>query len=185
MPTALVILAPGQEEIETTAAIDILRRGKVEVTVAGLEGTDAVVCSRNVSIVPDESLESAASKGPYDMIVLPGGMGGAKANAASSAVKSLLAEQEKADRYIALICAGPLSLISHGIGKGKKVTSHPCIKDDLIKAEYEYSEDRVVVDGKLITSRGPGSAIEWGLALVEQLVGKETADEVRAPLIML
>eukprot|EP01134_Creolimax_fragrantissima_P001632 CFRG1632T1 len=182
--TALVIIADGQEELESVAAIDILRRGKVDVTVSGLESGDPIACSRGVVIVPDASLSTATAKCPYDMIVLPGGLGGAKANASSAVVKGLLTDQEKGGRYIASICAGPMALISHGIAKGKRVTSHPCIMNELKDAGYEYSEDRVVVDGTLITSRGPGSAVEFGLALVEALEGKDVVASVSGPMML-
>eukprot|EP00123_Amoebidium_parasiticum_P013617 comp22059_c0_seq1/m.32103 comp22059_c0_seq1/g.32103 ORF comp22059_c0_seq1/g.32103 comp22059_c0_seq1/m.32103 type:complete len:190 (-) comp22059_c0_seq1:823-1392(-) len=182
--TALVVLAPGAEELETIATVDILRRGEVKVTLAGLEGSQPVTCSRNVVIVPDESLDDAIMKGPYDMIVLPGGLGGAKANAASGKIKDILQEQEQGGRYIASICAGPIAFGSHKVAQGHQITSHPSVKDQLVAEGFRYSEARVVTDGRIITSRGPGTSVEFALALVEALQGKEMRDKVGAPMVL-
>ncbi|KAL1484763.1 hypothetical protein MTO96_011015 [Rhipicephalus appendiculatus] len=154
---ALLILAEGAEEMEAVITADVLRRAGVDVTIAGLTGASPVKCSRDVVVVPDKSLDEAASQSPYDVIVLPGGLKGAESLAASPAVGKLLKEQEKCGRLVAAICAGNrlllLPLKSHGIGLGKRVTSHPSKKEDICKGDYKYSEDRVVVDGQLITKK--------------------------------
>ncbi|XP_037514729.1 Parkinson disease protein 7 homolog [Rhipicephalus sanguineus] len=103
---ALLILAEGAEEMEAIITADVLRRGGVDVTIAGLTGASPVKCSRNVVVVPDKSLDEATSQCPYDVIVLPGGLKGAESLAASPAVGKLLKEQEKCGRLIAAICAG-------------------------------------------------------------------------------
>ena len=125
---ALVILSAGAEEMETVITTDVLRRAKVKVTLAGLVSSEPVECSRGVVIVPDKSLQDAVKEGPFDVVVLPGGAGGAKRLAASEKVKELLEEQEAAGRIIAAVCAAPSALLSHGIAKGKEVTSHPAVK---------------------------------------------------------
>ncbi len=114
---ALVILAPGAEEMETVISTDVLRRAKINVTLAGLDSTEPIVCSRNVRIVPDMSLEEAAQKGPYDVVVLPGGLGGSKRLAESDKVKSVLQAQESTGGFVAAVCAAPSALLSHGIAK--------------------------------------------------------------------
>ena len=114
---ALVILAPGAEEMETVISTDVLRRGKINVTLAGLDSADPVECSRKVRIVPDMSLDEAAQKGPYDVVVLPGGLGGAKRLAESDKVKQVLQAQEGAGGFVAAVCAAPSALLSHGISK--------------------------------------------------------------------
>lgn len=149
----------------------------------GLDGPQPVTCSRKVVVKPDMSLDDALKTAPYHAVVLPGGLGGAKALAASEKVGKILQNQEKGDGFVAAICAGPTALLSHGIGMGKKVTSHPSVKEQL-STKYTYSEDRVVRDGKIITSRGPGTAFEFGLALVEALEGKEKADSIVPPMIL-
>ncbi|XP_045600302.1 Parkinson disease protein 7 homolog [Procambarus clarkii] len=184
--SALVILAEGAEEMEAVIAIDTLRRGGVTVTVAGLNGGGPVQCSRDVVIHPDVALDDAISKGPYDAIVLPGGLKGSESLGQSSEVKSILTEQEKAGRVIGAICAAPaVSLTAHGIGEGKSVTCYPSLKASLLKSgKYTYLEKRVVVDGNLITSQGPGTAFEFGLALVEKLVDAERKTTVAKGMLL-
>nr|CAD7429625.1 unnamed protein product [Timema monikensis] len=183
--TAIVLLAEGAEEMELVISVDVLRRAGVGVTIAGLSGKDPVKCSRDVIIVPDASLEDAVKKGPYDVVVLPGGLGGAKALAASAEVGCLLQQQEKAGRIVAAICAAPTALKSHGIGPGKLLTSYPSLKKQMLENNvYKYSEEEVVVDGQLITSRGPGTAFKFGLAIVEKLLGKEAADPVAKGMLL-
>ena len=114
---ALVILASGAEEMETVISTDVLRRAKINVTLAGLDSADPVACSRNVCIVPDTSLDEAIQKGPYDVVVLPGGLGGSKRLAESEKVKKALQTQEAAGGFIAAVCAAPSALLSHGISK--------------------------------------------------------------------
>lgn len=183
MPSAVVILAEGAEEMEAVITIDVLRRGGVNVTVAGLAGAGEVTCSRDVVIKPDTSLEDAVSS-QYDAVIIPGGLKGSELIGKSPAVKTLLQEQEKRGAYIAAICAGPKALMSHGIFKGKNLTSYPSFKDDLSSGGYQYKEQRVVVDDKLITSRGPGTAFEFALAIVSALAGKEKADSLVAPMLI-
>ncbi|KAM4703818.1 Parkinson disease protein 7 [Rhinophrynus dorsalis] len=182
---ALVILAKGAEEMETVIPTDLMRRAGIKVTVAGLTGKDPVQCSRDVVICPDTSLEEARTQGPYDVIVLPGGNLGAQNLSESSAVKEVLKEQDTKQGLIAAICAGPTALMAHGIGSGRSITTHPLVKDKIVAGgQYKYSENRVEKDGHFITSRGPGTSFEFGLAIVESLLGKETADQVKAPLVL-
>jgi len=177
--TALVIIANGSEEIEAVTPIDTLRRAGVEVTVAGLTGAGNVIMSRNVIVGAEKSLKDALTSGPFDAIILPGGLKGAEAFAESAEIGEILKEQEKAGRLVAAICAAPTALHKHGIYVGKAVTSYPSVKDKMIVGgKYDYKEDRVVVDGNLITSRGPGTSLEFSLAIAAHLVGQEKADEV-------
>ncbi|XP_017053896.1 protein DJ-1alpha [Drosophila ficusphila] len=181
--TALIILAPGAEEMEFTISADVLRRGNINVTVAGLDGCEPVKCSRSVVIVPDTSLEEALTKENYDVVVLPGGLAGNKALMNSTAVGDLLRCQDSKAGLIAAICAAPTALAKHGIGKGKSITSHPDLKSQL-KDNYCYIDDEAVVqDGNLITSRGPGTSFDFALKIIEQLVGVETAIKVAKPML--
>lgn len=184
MQKALLLLAEGAEEMEAVITADVLRRGGVEVTIAGLGGMTPVKCSRSVVIVPDKSLDDALKEPLYDVVILPGGLKGSESLAASTAVGKLLKEQEKNGRLIAAICAAPIALKSHGIGCGKNITSHPSKKDEVASGNYKYSEDRVVVDGQLITSRGPGTAFEFALAIVEKLQNKEAANKLVPPMLL-
>ncbi|XP_045112293.1 Parkinson disease protein 7-like [Portunus trituberculatus] len=173
--TALVLLAEGAEEMEAVISIDVLRRGGVKVTVGGIDGSGSVLCSRDVVMLPDMSLEEAVAKGPYDAVVIPGGLKGAENIAQSATVKSLLEEQEKAGRVIGAICAAPaVSLAGIGIGQGKKMTCYPALKDKLTgSGKHTFEDKKVVIDGQFITSQGPGTAFDFGLALVEKLVDSE------------
>uniref|UniRef100_A0A8C5HIF4 protein deglycase n=1 Tax=Gouania willdenowi TaxID=441366 RepID=A0A8C5HIF4_GOUWI len=182
---ALVILSKGAEEMETVIPVDIMRRAGVYcVTVAGLLGKEPVQCSRNVVICPDASLEEASTQGPYDVVVLPGGMPGAQNLAESPAVKEVLKDQDGRKGLIAAICVR-LPLLAHGIGYGSTVTTHPAMKEKMMAGDhYKYSEARVQKDGHYITSRGPGTSFEFALTIVEELMGAEVAAQVKAPLVM-
>ncbi|ERL93059.1 hypothetical protein D910_10361 [Dendroctonus ponderosae] len=173
---ALVFLGPGAEEMEFVIAADVLRRGGIQVTVAGLPDSAVVKCSRDVNIKPDIGVSEA--KGPYDVLVLPGGLGGSKAMAESEAVGELLKEQEKAGRWIAAICAAPTALKAHHVAEGKTITCYPAMRAQMEEGgKYKYKEDKVIVDGNVITSRGPGTAFDFALVIVDKLVGKEKASE--------
>lgn len=182
MPSAVVLLADGAEEMEAVIAIDVMRRGGIAVTVAGVEGAGVVTCSRGVVIRPDSSLDEALAQ-DYDAVILPGGMPGAKTLAESAKVGELLKKQESRNAIVAAICAAPIALASHGVGAGKKLTSHPSVRDQLTAFQYEDTE-RVVVDGSLITSRAPGTAFEFALALVAALQGTEKKDEIIPPMLL-
>lgn len=119
----------------------------------------------------------------FDVVVLPGGLGGAKALADSKAVGDLLQKQEKAGRICAAICAAPTAFLSHSIGLGKKITSYPAFKDQLT-GKYTYLDESVVVDGKIVTSRGPGTAFDFGLKLGEILVGAEVTKDAAGKMLL-
>lgn len=182
---ALVFLGPGAEEMEFVISVDVLRRGGVNVTIAGLPNESIVKCSRDVNIKPDIGICDAASQGPFDVIVLPGGLGGSKAMAECGAVGQLLKEQECAGRWIAAICAAPTALKAHCIAIGKTVTSYPAMKAEMEEGgKYKYKEDKVVVDGNVITSRGPGTAFDFALTIVDNVVSKEKASEVAKAMLL-
>ncbi|XP_045508666.1 protein dj-1beta-like [Colias croceus] len=183
--TALVILAQGAEEMETVITVDMLRRGGVTVTLAGLDGASPVLCSRQVTLVPDKSLADALAESPqFDAVILPGGLEGSDRLSKSDVVGSLLKEHEKSGKIVAAICAAPTAFVAHGVAKGKNITSYPTTKDK-ITSDYTYVEgDRVVVDGNIVTSRGPGTAYWFGLTLIELLTGKEKAAQVEKGMII-
>ncbi|KZS22033.1 Protein deglycase DJ-1 [Daphnia magna] len=172
---ALIILAEGAEEMEAVITIDTLRRGGIDVTVAGLAGKDTVKCSRMVSIVPDTSLEEAHATSPYDAVILPGGLKGSELLSESPLVGQILKQHENGGQIIAAICAAPIAFKSHSIALGKQITSYPIMKERLVE-NYKYVDERVMVDGNVTTSQGPGTAFEFALSLVKQLAGKEAAD---------
>lgn len=121
----------------------------------------------------------------FDVVVLPGGLGGSKAMADSPLVGEILKRQEKEGRLIAAICAAPIALQSHGIASGKKITSYPSFKNQLCDAGYCYDdESKVVQDGNLITSRGPATAFDFGLKIASVLTGEDKAKEVAKAMLI-
>jgi protein DJ-1 len=175
----LVLLAAGAEEMEVAITVDVLRRAEIEVVLAGVDGPGAVRCSRGLSIVPDVALQDV--RGDFDFVVLPGGAGGTEVLCASVEVGERLAQQEAAGRGIAAICAGPAALVAHKVAGGRAMTSHPSVRER-VAAHGDYRAEAVVQDGDLITSRGPGTAFEFALALVERLRGREVARALRGPM---
>ncbi|CAG8446536.1 4561_t:CDS:2 [Funneliformis caledonium] len=187
---ALMLVADGSEEMETVIPIDVLRRAQIDVTVAGiaLQNENYAKCSRGVMIVPDQSFsniseENLFKKCIYDVIIIPGGLAGAQTISSNSEVQRLLASAHQSGKFIAAICAGTIAIKSANINKGGKITSHPVVKADL-ENDYDYQEERVVVDNKVISSRGPGTAFLFALTIVEQLLGKEKRDEISSPMIL-
>lgn len=180
-PRALVILAEGAEEMETTIIVDVLRRGEVEVVLAGLHGPEPVRCSRGVQIVPDAALADVS--GDFDVVILPGGKGGAERLAASPAVGDLLRARAEADLPIAAICAAPIALAAHGVLAGRRMTCHPSV-NDVVGRHAALESAPVVEDGSLVTSQGPGTALPFALALVARLRGDDVAARVRKPMMI-
>ncbi|XP_075211243.1 Parkinson disease protein 7 homolog [Lycorma delicatula] len=180
--TVMVVLTKGAEDMEFVISVDVLRRAGIHVTVAGLDGSDPIECKSGVLVVPDSSFTTALQKGPYDAVVLPGGPG-YKTLCKSAEVGSLLKQQEKENRLIAAICAAPVVLAAHGIAHGKNITSYPSTKEEM-GSEYNYREEKVVEDGNIITSRGPGTAFDFALAVAAKLVGKEGAESVAKAMLL-
>ena len=179
MPKVLVPLAPGVEEIEAVAVIDVLRRAGVEVVAAGTT-TGAIEASRGVKLFPDRSLDGLRAS-DFDMIVVPGGRNGVANLKKDPRVTRLLQEASRTGKYTTAICAGPTVLAAAGLLQGKRATSHPTARGELVGAEV--SDERVVVDGRVVTSQAPGTAIEFALKLVELLCGKAKAEEVNRSVL--
>lgn len=179
--TVLIPLAPGFEEIETITVVDVLRRAGARVTLAGTEdGSVPVKGSRGVLVVPDASL-NAQQPDDFDLIVLPGGQPGTNNLLENETLINTLQAMEKKKKHIAAICAAPLVLQKAGLIQGQNITSHPSVQAQL--EEGHYSDERVVVDGNIITSRSPGTAMEFALKLVEILFGAEMVDKVNAGML--
>lgn len=179
MATVLVPLAQGCEELEAVTIIDILRRGGVTVVSAGLD-TQAVRASRGTVLLPDTTL-NAALKQTFDMIVLPGGQPGSNNLKADPRIMSLLASMSQQGKYVAAICAAPSVLASAGLLEGKSATSFPGALDAF--SNINKHTGAVVEDGMIITSRGPGTAMDFALTLLERLVGKAKRQEIEAGLV--
>jgi 4-methyl-5(b-hydroxyethyl)-thiazole monophosphate biosynthesis len=181
MAKVLVPLAEGCEELEAVTIIDLLRRAGIEVIAAGLQA-GIVKASRGTQLMPDMTLD-VALKSEYDMIVLPGGMPGAKHLKEDERILNLLKKMAGEGKYTAAICAAPTVLAEAGLLKGKKATSYPGFLDKMALPDAQYLTDAVVRDGKVLTSRGPGTAMDFALALIEALSGRATRDQVEAGLV--
>ena len=179
MPRVLVPLAEGFEELEAVTIIALLRRAGVEVVAAGLEA-GPVRASRGTVIVPDESLYNVIDQ-DFDMIVLPGGLPGADHLNDDERLREKLQEMSESGRYVAAICAAPKVLASAGLLKGKKATSYTGALDHA--QSVIRMDEPVVIDGNVATSQGPGTAMDFALALIELLLGTEKRKAVEAPLL--
>jgi len=176
----LVPLAQGCEELEAITVTDLLTRAGFKVTTAGLD-EQTVIASRGMELIPQMTLELALQN-EYDMIVLPGGLPGADHLNEDQRIHDLLAKMNSSGKYIAAICAAPKVLASAGLLKGKQATSFPGAIPEQDLDGINYKEQTVVIDGNIITSRGPGTAMDFALSLIEILAGKAKRDEVESPL---
>ena len=178
MSRVLVPLAEGCEEMEAVTIIDLLRRGGIEVVAAGLED-GPVTGSRGTRILPDMTLDEALGQ-EFDMVVLPGGLPGSDHLAADERVTSLLRRMNESGRYVGAVCAAPKVLARTGILDGKRATAFPGVLQ--AESHPDIGPEPVVRDGTVITSRSAGTAMDFGLALLEALAGRETRDSVEAGL---
>lgn len=181
MPKAVVILADGFEEIEAVTQIDVLRRAGVAVTVAGLDKSPAKG-AHGIMIETDATLYSLGDD--FDAVILPGGMPGSESLGESDAVVGLLKKQRESGRIIAAICAAPaFAPVRAGVLDGKRATCYPSF-ESRFGDKTTFSEERVVIDGNIVTSRGPGTALEMALALVSELVSPEKAAEIKNGMLI-
>ena len=178
MPRVLVPLAQGCEELEAVTVIDILRRAGVEVVTAGLT-PGPVRASRGVVILPDTILDAVLGES-FDMVVLPGGKEGAERLGDDTRVGGLLQRMAAEGRYVAAICAAPKVLAEAGLLEGRRATAFPGILDRM--PGLTHSAEPVVRDGTIVTSRGPGTALDFALELVRLLQGDAVKAAVEAPL---
>jgi protein deglycase len=181
MKNACVLLADGFEEVEAITPIDYLRRAKIDVKVIGVTGK-IVSGSHGIKVETDSGSEALDKD--YDCIIVPGGGRGADNLAASPAVTFLIQRHFAAGALVAAICAAP-AVVLHGacgILKGKSFTCYPGLEAKVSGAQF--SEERVVIDGNLLTSRGAGTAGEFAEAIVAQLVGQAEADELAQKVLL-
>ena len=180
MKSVVVILAPGFEEIEAITVIDVLRRAEVRVTVAGLQAGE-ITGSHEITVRPDRTLDEVRPE-EFDMVVLPGGLPGTDHLREDRRVRAFVRDMAESGKYTCAICAAPTVLEAAGVATGRAVTSHPIVQEDM--KGLDYREDRVVVDGSVVTSRGAGTAMEFALELVRILVGTDKADLLAQMMIV-
>ncbi len=181
MKRVLIPLAQGCEELEAVTIIDLMRRAGIEVITAGLDG-QAVTASRGVRLIPDAKLEDVMEQ-EFDMLVLPGGLPGADHLDEDRRIHTLLKKMSEGGGYTAAICAAPKVLAHAGLLNGKAATGYPGVLDSMELPTTEMSRDAVVIDGRVVTSQGPGTAMDFALTLIAQLLGEEKRREVEQGLV--
>ena len=174
-----VFLAPGFEEIEALAVVDVLRRAELDVLTVGV-GEDFIIGSHQIPVACDIAEKNLILDEKVEAIVLPGGMPGTLNLEKSETVQKAIDWATENNKLVCAICAAPSILGHKGLLNGKNSTCFPGFEDELFGAEI--SKDYVVKDGNIITARGMGSAIEFGLQIAEVLTTKENAQKIRASL---
>jgi len=175
--SALVLLAPGFEEIEAVTVIDILRRAEIETVVAGLT-TNPIIASRQTRHLADLPLADVDPARQFEIVVLPGGVEGAKNLAASPLVRDWLFRQRERGQWVGAICAAPTALQAHGfLDEKTRLISHPSVQNQFPEKVVQKAR-RVMVENNLITSLAAGSAMEFAFEIVRQLRGSEVVHKV-------
>ena len=184
--SALICLAPGSEEMEAVTTIDLLVRGGIQVTTASVasDGNLTITCSRGVRLLADAPLVEVAD-GDFDIIILPGGIKGAECFRDSPLLVETVRQFHLSGRIVATICAAAATvLVPHDLFPIGNMTGFPAVKDQI--PEGQWQDKRVVWDPRvnLLSSQGPGPAIDFGLKIVDLLVGREKAYEISTQLVM-
>lgn len=180
MKQAVMLFAEGFEEVEALMTADILMRGGVDLKLVSITEAIQVTGSHGIAVSMDRTLAQISME-EQDAIILPGGMPGTKNLGASDRVTKALKQMNEAGKIVAAICAAPSVLGACGILEGKKATCYPGFEDQLTGAEFV--DEMAVIDGNVVTSRGLGTSMEFGFALLQQLVSKEKAEEIRQQIV--
>ncbi len=180
VPHVLIPLAQGCEELEAVTIIDLLRRAEVRVTTASLDDAP-ITASRGTKLIADTTLDQVIEE-KFDMVVLPGGLPGADHLNADLRIHEILLKTVANNNYVAAICAAPKVLASAGLLDNKKATAYPGVLESLENSNFEITGVAVQQDGQVLTSRGPGTAMEFALELITCLLGNEKRQQVEAAL---
>ena len=180
MSKIVIPISNGFEEIEAISIIDICRRANIEVVIAGVEALETIG-AHNIKVTADCKIEDV-KEDDFDLIVLPGGLPNAFTLADNEHVQRLLKEFKTGDKYIAAICAAPYALHKAEV-LNKNYTCYPSFEQKIVPENY-ISNQNVVKDGKVITSRGPATAMEFALEIVKLLKGDKTYEELREGLLL-
>jgi len=180
MGKILIPLAEGFEEIEAVTNIDVLRRAGLDVITAGI-GSKNIEGDHGIKIEADTEINEIDAA-DLDAVVLPGGMPGAANLRDSNELRNIIKQLNEENKLCAAVCAAPIVLEAAGILEGKKATSYPGFDKDMPSCNYQ--EERVVIDGNLITGRGPGVAMEFAMTIVEYLIDEETKIELQKSMIV-
>jgi len=178
----IVFLAPGFEEVEALTIVDYLRRvAPIQVEMVSVGDSLQVMGSHQIEVTADKYIADLKNLDTYAAAIIPGGMPGAANLRDDGRVIKIIDEMNAAGKLVAAICAGPIVLAKAKIIEGKKVTSYPGFEKDL--SDSIYLETAVVRDGNLITSRGPGKAVDFALEIVTVLVGANEAESLRKSIL--
>lgn len=177
-----ILVAPGLEEIEALAPLDVLWRAGVPTDLVSITRSRQVTSSHNVVVTCNRTLDEARLE-DYDMLVLPGGIPGMPNLKADARVIDAVTTRIQADRPVAAICASPSILADAGLITGRRATANPGFVDVLKDNDVEVSEDAVVVDGNLITSRGMATATDFGLEIVRHYLGDDAVEDVKKKIV--
>ena len=180
MPKTAIFLADGFEEIEALTVVDLLRRANIEISTVSIMGRKNVTGSHNITVEADSLLEETDFDS-LDMLILPGGMPGTTNLADCKALTDKIKEFDEKDKMLCAICAAPTVFGKLGILKGKKACCFPGRENDLLGADVQTSS--VTKDGHFITSRGMGTAIDFGLAIIEHYQGSDAATSMASKIV--
>lgn len=174
-----IILGTGFEEMEAVCPCDILRRGGLEAVFAGIGGRD-ITGGNGITVRADCTVEEIDPE-KLDMVVLPGGMGGVHSILASETALNVVRRAFEDGKYVAAICAAPSILAKLGVTDGKNAVVYPGMEPQMGPAHM--CDANAVRDGKVLTGRAPGAAMDFGLLLLETLTDRETAEQVRSGMV--
>ncbi|WP_438969645.1 DJ-1 family glyoxalase III [Methylophaga sp.] len=182
MTSVLIPLAEGCEELEAVTLIDLLRRAGITVTTASLSDQHQVLASRQVGLVADRLLDDVLDD-DFDMALLPGGQPGTTHLENDARILALLKRLHHAGKYLAAICAAPRVLAKAALLQGCRATSYPGALNPAQWPGIDISDEAIVIDGTILTSKGPGTAMDFALTIIELLTDKTTRDEVETSLV--
>lgn len=178
---ALVLLAPGFEELEAITLTDLLTRAGIEVTTAGLNDAP-ITASRGTTVIANTYINTVKDE-IFDILILPGGLPGADYLRDDERVQNLIKQHAKTQHYIAAICAAPKALAQAGILQNKTITCYPGALDNSEQQAAKITNKAIEIDGNILTSRGPGTAMDFALLLIEKLLGQEKREQINAQLV--
>lgn len=177
-----VFFAEGFEEIEAITVVDVLRRADIRTHMIGLSSLQ-VTGAHGITVKMDDTIKSITTLSDVMMMILPGGMPGAKNLSEHKTLKNLLVEAYQTEVPIAAICAAPIILSEHGLLKGRRATCYPGFELEL--KDFVHDDRPVVQDGALITGKGPGAAMAFALKIVEILKGHKVSDQLAASMMFI
>ncbi len=177
----ILFLADGFEEIEALTPVDYLRRVDVTIDTVSITNEKEVRGAHNIRVIADKTIDDLEDLEAYDGVIIPGGIPGATNLRDNPRVIGLVQKMNNQGKLASAICAGPIVLEKAGILGGKKLTSHPGFSQEF--KDYDYQEDNVVVDGNIITSRGPALAVDFTIEIARFLLGDQAVEKIKKSIL--